>query len=99
VQPGDSLELIAAAGGSEPGLVLAYNRLEATPQVGRELLIPRVAGRARSLPERARQRRGGYPEDYLPWVRTLPATRTRGASGGSANIDYLAKVPYRSVGR
>ena len=56
-------------------------------------------GTARSLPERARQRRGGYPEDYLPWVRTLPATRTRGASGGSANIDYLAKVPYRSVGR
>ena len=56
-------------------------------------------GTARSLPERARQRRGGYPEDYLPWVRTLPATRTRGASGGGANIDYLAKVPYRSVGR
>jgi len=56
-------------------------------------------GTARSLPERARQRRGGYPEDYLPWVRTLPATRTRGSSGGSANIDYLAKVPYRSVGR
>ena len=56
-------------------------------------------GTARSLPERARQRRGGYPEDYLPWVRTLPATRTRGSSGGSANIDYLAKGPYRSVGR
>ena len=56
-------------------------------------------GTARSLPERARQRRGGYPEDYLSWVRTLPATRTRGSSGGSANIDYLAKVPYRSVGR
>ena len=56
-------------------------------------------GTARSLPERARQRRGGYPEDYLPWVRTLPATSTRGNSGGSANIDYLAKVPYRSVGR
>ena len=56
-------------------------------------------GTARNLPERARQRRGGYPEDYLPWVRTLPATRTRGSSGGSVNIDYLAKVPYRSVGR
>ncbi len=56
-------------------------------------------GTARSLPERASQRRGGYPEDYLAWVRTLPATRTRGNSGGSANIDYLAKVPYRSLGR
>ncbi len=56
-------------------------------------------GTARSLPERARQRRGGYPEDYLPWVRTLPASRNPGNSGGSANIDYLAKVPYRSIGR
>jgi len=56
-------------------------------------------GTARSLPERARQRRGGYPEDYLPWVRTLPASRNSGNSGGSANIDYLAKVPYRSIGR
>ena len=56
-------------------------------------------GTARSLPERARQRRGGYPEDYLSWVRTLPATRTRGASGGNTSIDYLAKVPYRSLGR
>jgi len=56
-------------------------------------------GTARSLPDRARQRRGGYPEDYLPWVRTLPASRNSGNSGGSANIDYLAKVPYRSVGR
>jgi len=56
-------------------------------------------GTARSLPDRARQRRGGYPEDYLPWVRTLPASRNSGNSGGSANIDYLAKVPYRSIGR
>ena len=56
-------------------------------------------GTARSLPDRSRQRRGGYPEDYLPWVRTLPASRNSGNSGGSANIDYLAKVPYRSIGR
>ncbi len=56
-------------------------------------------GTARSLPERARQRRGGYPEDYLAWVRALPATRTRGSSGGNTSIDYLAKVPYRSLGR
>lgn len=52
VRPGDSLESIAAAGGSEPDLLLAYNRLEATPQVGRELLIPRIERRARGLPER-----------------------------------------------
>jgi phycobilisome rod-core linker protein len=55
-------------------------------------------GSSRSLPERARQRRGGYPEDYMPWVRSLPATRRAAASpinGGN----FLAKVPYRSIGR
>ena len=56
-------------------------------------------GTKRSLPERARQRRGGYPEDYLPWVRTLPALRTGAASSGNAGMDYLSKVPYRSIGR
>ncbi|MCP9927262.1 phycobilisome rod-core linker polypeptide [Cyanobium sp. CH-040] len=55
-------------------------------------------GTARTLPERARQRRGGYPEDYLSWVRGLPAMRASSASA-SADIDYLARVPYRSIGR
>jgi phycobilisome rod-core linker protein len=55
-------------------------------------------GTARAIPERSRQRRGGFPEDYLPWVRTLPAMRSAGASG-SAEINYMAKVPYRSLGR
>ncbi|MFM8975447.1 MAG: phycobilisome rod-core linker polypeptide [Vulcanococcus sp.] len=55
-------------------------------------------GIARKLPERALQRRGGYPQDYMSWVTTLPALR--GANpAGSADIDYLAKVPYRSLGR
>ena len=56
-------------------------------------------GAARTFPERARQRRGGYPEDYLPWVRTLPALRGVGSVGGNTSMDYLAKVPYRSIGR
>jgi len=34
----------------------------------------------------------------MSWVRTLPALRGSGATG-SADIDYLAKVPYRSLGR
>ena len=55
-------------------------------------------GTARKLPERALQRRGGYPQDYMSWVRTLPALRGAN-SAGSADIDYLAKVPYRSLGR
>ena len=56
-------------------------------------------GSTRSLPARARQRRGGFPEDYLPWVRELPALRSGAASSGSVGMDYLAKVPYRSIGR
>jgi phycobilisome rod-core linker protein len=57
-------------------------------------------GTARTFPERAQQRRGGYPEDYLSWVRTLPAMRGMGgAPAGNTGMDYLAKVPYRSIGR
>ncbi|MFO7630084.1 MAG: phycobilisome rod-core linker polypeptide [Prochlorococcaceae cyanobacterium] len=58
-------------------------------------------GTARSFPERASQRRGGFPSDYLPWVRSLPAMRNRAgaAAAGSSSVDYLSKVPYRSIGR
>lgn len=55
-------------------------------------------GTAKALPARAKRVRGGSPSDYLPWVRSL--SNARGASpSGSADIDYLSKVPYRSVGR
>jgi phycobilisome rod-core linker protein len=56
-------------------------------------------GTPKSLPARAQQRRGGFPEDYLPWVRTLPALRGVGSAGSNTGMDYLAKVPYRSIGR
>lgn len=56
-------------------------------------------GTAKSLPARAAQRRGGYPEDYMAWVRSLPAMRTSSSAASSAGIDYMAKVPYRSIGR
>ncbi len=57
-------------------------------------------GTARAFPERAQQRRGGYPEDYLAWVRSLPAMRSTGAAAaGNTGMDYLSKVPYRSIGR
>ena len=56
-------------------------------------------GATRSLPARARQRRGGFPEDYLPWVRQLPALRIGASTSGNAGMDYLSKVPYRSIGR
>ena len=56
-------------------------------------------GTAKTIPARSGQRRGGFPEDYLPWVRNLPAMRSQGGASGSVSMDYLAKVPYRSVGR
>jgi len=56
-------------------------------------------GTAKAIPERSRQRRGGYVEDYLPWVRNLPVLRTSGGAGGNTSMDYLSKVPYRSIGR
>ena len=56
-------------------------------------------GTAKAYPERARARRGGFPEDYLPWVRTLPAMRSSGGASGNTAMDYLSKVPYRSIGR
>jgi phycobilisome rod-core linker protein len=34
----------------------------------------------------------------MSWVRSMPALRGSAATG-SADIDYLAKVPYRSLGR
>jgi hypothetical protein len=49
--------------------------------------------------ERSRQCRGGFVEDYLPWVRTLPAMRTSAGTPGNTGMDYMAKVPYRSIGR
>jgi len=56
-------------------------------------------GTARAFPERSRQRRGGFVEDYLPWVRTLPAMRSSAGTSGNTGMDYMAKVPYRSIGR
>nr|YP_009530886.1 phycobilisome rod-core linker polypeptide cpcG [Paulinella micropora]AXY63575.1 phycobilisome rod-core linker polypeptide cpcG [Paulinella micropora] len=57
------------------------------------------SGTVKAYPERARQRRGGFPEDYLSWVRNLPAMRIGGSGSGNTSMDYMSKVPYRSVGR
>ena len=68
-----------------------YRKILGFPQVV-------YTGKARALPARARQKRGGYPEDYMPWVRSLPALRTS-AAAGEISENFLAKVPYRSIGR
>ena len=55
-------------------------------------------GEVKRIPERARITRGGNPADYMSWLNELPAMRATQAKA-SAGGDYLAKVPYRSVGR
>ena len=55
-------------------------------------------GTAKALPARAKVKRGGAPADYMAWVGSL--ANARGASPSSSpDMDYMAKVPYRSVGR
>ena len=54
--------------------------------------------KAKTIPERAKVKRGGFPEDYIPWVRGLGNVNGI-APSGTADMDYLSKVPYRSIGR
>jgi len=55
-------------------------------------------GTAKSLPARATRRRGGFSDDYLPWVRGIAAAGSASPEG-NLDMDYLSKVPYRSIGR
>ena len=55
-------------------------------------------GTAKSLPARANRSRGGFSEDYLPWVRGIAAAGSASPEG-NLDMDYLSKVPYRSIGR
>ena len=57
-----------------------------------------AGGPAKQVPARAKIKKGGSPADYLPWVSEIG--NARGFSpNGNAEIDYLSKVPYRSIGR
>lgn len=46
VAEGETLESIAAAGGSTPDLIVRYNLLPGAPQPGRALIVPQLEGRA-----------------------------------------------------
>ncbi|MGC6482471.1 MAG: phycobilisome rod-core linker polypeptide [Synechococcus sp.] len=55
-------------------------------------------GTVKALPARAKITRGGAPADYLDWVAGL--ANARGSSpSGNPDMDYMSKVPYRSIGR
>ena len=57
-----------------------------------------AGGPAKKVPARAKRMRGGFPQDYLPWVAEMANARGS-APSGSADMDYMSKVPYRSIGR
>lgn len=49
VVAGETLETIAANGGSTPALISSYNLLDGPPQPGRALIVPRIAGQSAVL--------------------------------------------------
>ena len=55
-------------------------------------------GPTKSIPARSKIQRGGSPSDYLAWVKDVSIGRPRGGSS-STDMDYMARVPYRSIGR
>lgn len=66
VQPGDSMETIAASGGSEAGLVRQYNHVAGPLLPGCPLIVPHIAGRHNTLPDTPMTVRRGCTE--RPWV-------------------------------
>ena len=57
-----------------------------------------MGGPGKSLPARAKVKRGGAPADYLDWLKDIPISNPRGNSA-STDIDYMSRVPFRSIGR
>ncbi len=51
VAPGDTLENLAARGGSSADLIGHYNQIPALPPVGCPLIVPYQAGQSRTLPQ------------------------------------------------
>lgn len=66
VAEGETLERIAAAGGSTPDSIRSYNRLRGDPAQGRALIVPRLEGRTSALENQGILVRRGPAE--RPWV-------------------------------
>ena len=66
VAAGETLETIAADGGSSPELLASYNLLDGAPAPGRALIVPRIAGRAATLESAPVLVQRGPAEQ--PWV-------------------------------
>ena len=57
-----------------------------------------MGGPGKALPARAKIKRGGAPADYLEWLKDLPMPNPRG-NATTTDIDYMSRVPFRSIGR
>jgi peptidoglycan/xylan/chitin deacetylase (PgdA/CDA1 family) len=66
VSEGETLARIAEAGGSTAAEITRYNRLSGEPPPGRPLIVPRLAGRASTLPDAVLLVRRGMAS--RPWV-------------------------------
>ena len=57
-----------------------------------------TGGAAKRVPARAKIKKGGSPADFMDWVKDIPNPRMSGGTT-SSDMDYMARVPYRSIGR
>ncbi len=91
VVAGDTLESIAAAGGSSPELIAEYNRLPGAPQPGRALIVPQLDGAGATLAGQPLLVRKGPTAQ--PWVAlTLDA-----GAGSEPTADMLATLRAHKV--
>src|SRR5262245_53114010 len=85
VAPGETLEQIAAQGGSTPALIASYNLLGGVPQPGRALIVPRLVGETSGLvSEPLLVRRG---REDKPWVAL-----TLDAGAGAGPVPSILKT-------
>ncbi|GAB4214730.1 MAG: hypothetical protein OHK0022_53670 [Roseiflexaceae bacterium] len=85
VAEGETLEQIAAAGGSTPELIQRYNLLDGMPAGGRMLIVPQLDGQQSLLPNRPLLVRRGSGE--RPWVAL-----TLDAGAGAAPVPGMLQT-------
>ena len=56
-------------------------------------------GTTKSIPARSRLKRGGAPKDYMSWVKEVSSGSAQPLKDSNTDFDYMARVPYRSIGR
>lgn len=91
VVAGDTLDSIAATGGSSPALIAQYNHLPGAPQPGRALIVPQIEGASATLASQPLLVQKGPKAQ--PWVAlTLDA-----GAGSEPTADMLAALRARKV--